>query len=247
MEYTEKILHQSNYWYNDGLRKAKIRDISGAVQSLKRSLQYNRENIPARNLLGLVYYERGEIAEAIVEWILSQNFQKSDNLAGYFIREIQKDKKTLEEIDRAVQMYNQCLVYCDQGAEDLAVIQLKKAVQIHPSYLKAYQLLALLYLKTGQYQKAKQVLKRAHRLDTTNETTLKYMHELSELRETQGTKGREQKTYEIGNDTVIQPDHSFTEARFTERECRIPYHSEYCHRNFTRSSRCMVSHCSGGQ
>ena len=31
------------------------------------------------------------------------------------------------------------------------------------------------------------------------------MHELSELRETQGTKGREQKTYEIGNDTVIQP------------------------------------------
>ena len=109
-------------------------------------------------------------------------------LAGYFIREIQKDKKTLEEIDRAVQMYNQCLVYCDQGAEDLAVIQLKKAVQIHPSYLKAYQLLALLYLKTGQYQKAKQVLQRAHRLDTTNETTLKYMHELSELRETQGTK-----------------------------------------------------------
>lgn len=46
--------------------------------------------------------------------ILSQNFQKSDNLAGYFIREIQKDKKTLEEIDRAVQMYNQCLVYCDR-------------------------------------------------------------------------------------------------------------------------------------
>ena len=205
MEYTEKILHQSNYWYNDGLRKAKIRDISGAVQSLKRSLQYNRENILARNLLGLVYYERGEIAEAIVEWIISQNFQKSDNLAGHFIREIQKDKKTLEEIDKAVQMYNQCLVYCDQGSEDLAVIQLKKAVQIHPSYLKALQLLALLYLKTEQYQKAKQALKRAHHLDTTNETTLKYMQELSALRGKQGTKGREQKAYPIGTDTIIQP------------------------------------------
>ena len=206
MEYTEKILHQSNYWYNDGLRKAKIRDISGAVQSLKRSLQYNRENMLARNLLGLVYYERGgEIAEAIVEWIISQNFQKSDNLAGHFIREIQKDKKTLEEIDKAVQMYNQCLVYCDQGSEDLAVIQLKKAVQIHPSYLKALQLLALLYLKTEQYQKAKQALKRAHHLDTTNETTLKYMQQLSALRGKQGTKGREQKAYPIGNDTIIQP------------------------------------------
>lgn len=205
MEYTEKILHQSNYWYNDGLRKAKIRDISGAVQSLKRSLQYNREHIDARNLLGLVYYGRGEIAEAIVEWIISQNFKKSDNLAGHFIREIQKDKKTLEEIDKAVQMYNQCLVYCEQGAEDLAVIQLKKVIQIHPSYLKALQLLALLYLKTEQYQKARQILKRAHRLDTTNETTLKYMHELSEQKGKQGTRGREQKAYPIGNDTIIQP------------------------------------------
>lgn len=205
MEYMEKILHQSNYWYNDGLRKAKIRDISGAVQSLKRSLQYNREHIDARNLLGLVYYGRGEIAEAIVEWIISQNFKKSDNLAGHFIREIQKDKKTLEEIDKAVQMYNQCLVYCEQGAEDLAVIQLKKVIQIHPSYLKALQLLALLYLRTEQYQKARQILKRAHRLDTTNETTLKYMHELSEQKGKQGTRGREQKAYPIGNDTIIQP------------------------------------------
>ena len=56
MEYTKKIVYQSNYWYNDGLRKAKIRDMSGAIMSLRKSLQFNRENIAARNLLGLVYY-----------------------------------------------------------------------------------------------------------------------------------------------------------------------------------------------
>ena len=39
MDYTKKILYQSNYWYNDGLRKAQIRDMSGAVTSLRRSLQ----------------------------------------------------------------------------------------------------------------------------------------------------------------------------------------------------------------
>ena len=47
MNYTEKILHQSNYWYNDGLRKAQIRDMSGAITSLRKSLQYNRANIDA--------------------------------------------------------------------------------------------------------------------------------------------------------------------------------------------------------
>ena len=48
MNYAKKFLYQSNYWYNDGLKKAQIRDMSGAIVSLRRSLQYNRENIAAR-------------------------------------------------------------------------------------------------------------------------------------------------------------------------------------------------------
>ena len=63
MEYTTKLVYQSNYWYNDGLQKAKIRDLSGAVKSLRKSLQYNQANIAARNLLGLVYYGRGDVIE----------------------------------------------------------------------------------------------------------------------------------------------------------------------------------------
>ena len=81
MDYKQKLEYQSNYWYNDGLKKAQIRDLSGAIVSLKRSLQFNRENITARNLLGLVYYGRGEVAEALVEWIISKNFRASENIA----------------------------------------------------------------------------------------------------------------------------------------------------------------------
>ena len=69
MDYTKKITYHSNYWYNDGLKRAQIRDTSGAIVSLRRSLQYNRENIAARNLLGLVYYGRGEVAEALAAGI----------------------------------------------------------------------------------------------------------------------------------------------------------------------------------
>ena len=54
MDYKQKLEYQSNYWYNDGLKKAQIRDLSGAIVSLKRSLQFNRENITARNLLSVL-------------------------------------------------------------------------------------------------------------------------------------------------------------------------------------------------
>ena len=47
MDYTVKLAYQSNYWYNDGLAKAQVRDMSGAITSLKKSLQYNRSNLAA--------------------------------------------------------------------------------------------------------------------------------------------------------------------------------------------------------
>ncbi len=65
MDYTTKLAYQSNYWYNDGLKRANIRDLTGAITSLKKSLQYNRDNIASRNLLGLVYYGRGDVVEAL--------------------------------------------------------------------------------------------------------------------------------------------------------------------------------------
>ena len=181
VDYTKKLRNQSNYWYNDGLKKANIRDLSGAVIALKRSLQYNRANIDARNLLGLVYFGRGEVMEALVEWIISKNLKTDDNLAEYFITKVQENASELEAVDQAVKKYNQCLVSCDQGGEDLAILQLKKVTAEQPSFLKAHQLLGLLLMHTGQYAKARQVLKRANKLDTTNEMTLRYMHELNRM------------------------------------------------------------------
>lgn len=210
MDYTKKIVYQSNYWYNDGLRKAQIRDMSGAITSLRRSLQFNRENIAARNLLGLVYYGVGEVPEALVEWIISKNLRARDNIADYYIKTVQASAKELETVNLAIRKYNQCLAYCRQNGEDLAVIQLKQVVSAHPSFLKAYQLLALIYLHTEQYSQARQVIRTARKLDTTNEITLHYMHELMRKkgRRRQDKKKEDAVEYNLGNETIIQPKHS---------------------------------------
>ena len=209
MEYAKKLVYLSNQWYNDGLKKANIRDLSGAITSLKKSLQYNRDNIASRNLLGLCYYGRGEVSEALVEWIISKNMKTHGNIANYYIKKVQESKSELESIDQAVKKYNQCLVYCEQNGEDLAAIQLKKVIAAHPTFLKAYQLLALLYMQTEQYAKAKQLIRKAHRLDSTNETTLRYMHELTQLYKEKAAKLKSEKaqtvSYNLGNETIIQP------------------------------------------
>lgn len=212
MDYTTKLSYQSMYWYNDGLKKANIRDLSGAITSLKKSLQYNRANIAARNLLGLVYYGRGDVVEALVEWVLSKNFQSHENIANYYIQKIRETPGELETINQAIKRYNQALGYCYQNGEDLAIIQLKKAVAAHPDYVKAHQLLALLYMHTEQYGNARQSIRVAHKLDTTDDITLRYMHELNQIRKARTAKLKENEkkekntvTYNIGNETIIQP------------------------------------------
>lgn len=72
----KRIMHMSNHFYNDGLEKAAVRDLSGAIVSLRHCLKYNKNHIEARNLLGLVYYEMGEVVAALKEWVTSQNIDR---------------------------------------------------------------------------------------------------------------------------------------------------------------------------
>ena len=78
----QRIVKISNEYYNDGLQKANVRNLSGAIISLKQSLKFYKYNIDARNLLGLVYYEIGEVVQALSEWVISANYQPEDNIKG---------------------------------------------------------------------------------------------------------------------------------------------------------------------
>ena len=219
MDYTTKLAYQSNYWYNDGLKKANIRDLTGAINSLKKSLQYNRDNIASRNLLGLVYYGRGDVVEALTEWVLSKNLQPKENIANYYIKKVKEKQEDLDRINQAIKRYNQALDYCYQKNEDLAMIQLKKAIELHPAYVKAYQLLTLLYIHGEQYAEARKNIRIAHKLDKTDDITMRYMHELNQVRKARNIKlitddsanknkkkkAKQTVTYNIGNETIIQP------------------------------------------
>ena len=151
----KKVIYLSNRLYNDGLDKASVRDLSGAIASLKESIKLNKNNIDARNLLGLVYFEMGEAVSALGEWVISQNLRPKKNIANDYIDMIQNNQARLDGINQTIKKYNQALAYCWQDSQDLAVIQLKKVLSNNPKYVRAHQLLALLYMNTEEWEKAR--------------------------------------------------------------------------------------------
>ena len=76
----KKIMCMSNRFYNDGLEKAGVRDLTGAINSLRQSLKFNKNNIEARNLLGLVYFETGEVVAALSEWVIKQKYAAREKI-----------------------------------------------------------------------------------------------------------------------------------------------------------------------
>lgn len=179
-----RVLSASNICYNRGLEQAKVRDLSGAAVSLKKSLAFNKMNTSARNLLGLIYFETGEVVSALSEWVISKHFQEENNEADNYIQMIQSNPNRLESYSQMAKKYNSALLSAQNGDEDMAIIQLKKVVSMNPKYVKAHQLLALLYMQTGKKEnrvRACKLLKAISRVDVANTTTLAYLKELSDV------------------------------------------------------------------
>ena len=176
----KKVDYLSRKCYNEGLEKASVRDLSGAISCLKQSLMYNKHNIQARNLLGLVYFETGEVVAALSEWVISKNLQPSRNLASEYINKLQANSNKLEAINETIRKYNDALNLCREGHEDMAAIRLKKILTQNPKLIKGYHLLALVQIKEGEYNKARRTLRKAAKIDKTNTTTLRFLSEIAE-------------------------------------------------------------------
>ena len=176
----KKVDYLSRKCYNEGLEKASVRDLSGAISCLKQSLMYNKHNIQARNLLGLVYFETGEVVAALSEWVISKNLQPSRNLASEYINKLQANSNKLEAINETIRKYNDALNLCREGHEDMAAIRLKKILTQNPKLIKGYHLLALVQIKEGEYNMARRTLRKAAKIDKTNTTTLRFLSEIDE-------------------------------------------------------------------
>ena len=219
VEVQKKVWQLSNLYYNQGLEKAEIRDLSGAIDLLKRSLKFNKLNIQARNLLGLVYFETGEAVAALSEWVISKNIMPENNIASEYIDRLQENANKLDVINQTIKKYNDSLQCCRRGSEDVAVIQLKKILNQNPKLIKGYHLLALIYLKQEEYEKARKVLKKAAKIDKTNSTTLRFLKEVDE--QTGTMTSLEPRRWGFGGREKIKPERGQSVAYMADNELVI--------------------------
>lgn len=180
----KKIVRLSNAYYNMGLAKARIRDLTGAADLLRRSVRFDRKNTNARNLLGLVYFEMGEAVQAFSEWVISKNIQPEKNVADDYMKRLQSNPVRLDTINQTIKKYNIALGYAKQDSDDLAIIQLKKVLSTNQNLIKGHLLLSLLYMKKGEWEKARKILNKVLKIDTNNPLAKKYMAEIVSRTET---------------------------------------------------------------
>lgn len=214
----KKIIKSSEIYYNQGLAMAQMRELTSAADSLRHSLKLNKNNIKARNLLGLVYFEMGEAVAALSEWVISKNLQPTKNIADDYLSAVKKNSTRLDTINQTIKKYNQALLYAQQNSSDLAIIQLKKVLNLNPNLVKGHLLLALLYMKENEYEKAVKPLKKAMSIDKSNPLTIKYMNEVkkvvdvSEKKAEPVKKASEERKVFVGEDVILPQPTSYQES-----------------------------------
>ena len=178
-----KIFNISVRLYNEALQRANKKDFSNAICLVEKSLYFNKNNYQARNLLGLLYYQTGRLGDAVKQWILSYNInQNKNNRAFYYINIFKKDIRNFEKLDDAVRLYNQAIIYLKNRNDDLAVIRLKKALDINPNFIDAMNLLAFCYIIQRKYKKSLKILHSVLLLDVNNKMALRYIEEIESKR-----------------------------------------------------------------
>lgn len=180
-KHVAKAYNTANYYYNVGLEKVQMRDLSGAVTQLKKALNYNKAHKDARNLLGLVYYEMGEAGKAYIEWRISARLcTVEENVANLYIKEMEEHPAIFDEINETAKKYNLALSYAKQGSDDLAMIQIKKVLSITPNFVMGHLLFALLHMRADDIQSAKNDLNNALAIDNYNTTARRFLMECGE-------------------------------------------------------------------
>ncbi len=171
---SKRLERIANSYYNMGLKNARERNLATAISCLEKALEFHKNQVDARNLLGLIYYETGEIGQALICWVISINIKKSNNIAEFYIFELQKKPAQMKIYGQIIEKYNQALSYARNNNADLAILSLTKVADTHPKYIRAGLLLALLCIQKEDYTKADRVLGTVLKTDKYHPLALRY-------------------------------------------------------------------------
>ena len=216
MNVLERSVRAANSCYNRGLQLARQRDLSGAVPYLKRALELNKDLTDARNLLGLIFYEIGEVGDALVQWVISIDLRTENNRAVFYLDDVRRRGGQLASFSKMIERYNVALEAAKNGNYDTAIHQLAGIVAQHPNYVRAGLLLSLLYIEAGDYKRADHYLKLVRKTDRMNQTAVRYADAAEQ------EKRRIQKKQDKPKEEIDNGSRTYSHREMSDDEVLIP-------------------------
>jgi tetratricopeptide (TPR) repeat protein len=114
---------------------------------------------------------------------------------------IEKEANIPDNIKNSVILYNSAIENIGTNSEDIAVIELKKAVSINPNFYEAMNLLGLCYCYIKEYSKAVAVFRKVVEAENNSVRALKYLSALNRMDDS-GNDGKKKKRKIISNITL---------------------------------------------
>ncbi|MCL2703648.1 MAG: tetratricopeptide repeat protein [Defluviitaleaceae bacterium] len=169
-----RVINISDALYNKGLRYAQTGKLSPAMEALEKSLEFDKYNIPARNLLGLCLCQTGRLGDAMRHWIISESQREENNPANGYLENIRTDQRYMDKINHSLGIYNSALEFLRGGSNDMAIMRMKKCVELNPNFTDGLCLLALAYIMAGHAKKAEPHIRKVLQIDPANPRALAY-------------------------------------------------------------------------
>ena len=125
-----------------------------------------------------MYFETGDAANALMQWVLSINLKPEKNPASGYLAAYEKNTRKAEQIEQSIKLYNEALDDIRERNDDMAIISLKKALNLNPRFIEANNMLALCYLMHGKNSQAVDLINTVLKQDINNKKALSYYRQL---------------------------------------------------------------------
>lgn len=225
-EIRKQLSITSEQLFRSGLSKAGAGDLSRAAADLGRAVRYDKNNERARNLLGLVEFQQGELGEAMKQWSISEYLNATGNWASYYLAEIRKEETLLTNMSESIHLYNEAVDLADNGEVDFAIARLRKALHLNPHFVKAALLLTVCLIETKSYKAASQALDHVAKIDPLNPEAMRYRLYVKQQRK-EGSEDMTVEVQDLSLDLYVQqslPEPDLTESPGkSHRKYRQPF------------------------
>jgi len=171
---------ENKKYYNKALDLYNKGEIDKALEVCEKGISLDLKNSNLLNLKGLLLYLKGDLNGAVAAWKINKDYN-NDSIAKTYLNDSYKDESREKLFKEAERLVNNLAI--NEAIERLLICS-----ESDFNMIKVNNLLALCYLRKGDYDNSKLYLNKVLSIDKNNSTAKKIYKEINEFLEVKSNK-----------------------------------------------------------